>query len=474
MSRPAPGRLVKLSYGLGAVAFGVKDNGFSYFLLLYYNQVLGLPERLVGLGIMVALLLDAFADPFVGHLSDHLHSRWGRRHPFMYAAALPVAVSYYFLWSPPAGLSPTGLLVYFLVVSILVRTFITLYEIPSTSLVAELTDRYDDRTTLVGYRFFFGWWGGLTMALLAFAFFLQPDATHPVGQLNPNGYRGYGLASALVILGAILVSSVGTHSYIPHLRKPPALRPAGVLGALREMQETLANRSFLALFGAAIFGSMATGLLAALNIYFTTYFWELTARQISILVLPNFVSAGLAFGVTPGVARRFGKKRAAILTACAALLLGPSPVVLRLLGAFPSNASPALLPTLVLFNATTVTLLIMSSILIASMLADVVEDSEVTTQRRSEGLLFAANSFVQKAVSGIGVFASSLVLAAVGFPRDARPGAVDPAVIERLGVLFTVLLVGLYMMAIACLSTYRIDRAAHEANLRKLADRPTP
>ena len=95
----------KLFYGLGSVAFGVKDNGFAFFLLLYYNQVLGLPEALVGLGILIALMVDAVVDPVIGYLSDHLRSRWGRRHPFMYAAAIPVGVSYYLLWSPPAQLS---------------------------------------------------------------------------------------------------------------------------------------------------------------------------------------------------------------------------------------------------------------------------------------------------------------------------------------------------------------------------------
>src|SRR5207237_7837172 len=106
-----PGRAVtarlagrtKVLYGLGAVAFGVKDNGFSFFLLLYYNQLLGLPEAWVGLGIMVALLVDACVDPLVGHLSDHLHARWGRRHPFMYASAVPVALTYGLLCNPPAG-----------------------------------------------------------------------------------------------------------------------------------------------------------------------------------------------------------------------------------------------------------------------------------------------------------------------------------------------------------------------------------
>jgi GPH family glycoside/pentoside/hexuronide:cation symporter len=64
----------KVLYGLGAVAFGVKDNGFSFFLLLYYNQVLGLPNAWVGVGIMTALMIDAVIDPVIGHLSDHLHA----------------------------------------------------------------------------------------------------------------------------------------------------------------------------------------------------------------------------------------------------------------------------------------------------------------------------------------------------------------------------------------------------------------
>src|SRR5215467_1966468 len=113
-------------YGIGAAAFGVKDNGFAYFLLLYYNQVLGLPEAWVGFGIMFALVLDGVIDPLIGYLSDHLRSPWGRRHPFMYAAALPVAASYWLLWNPPTGLAPERLFLYFVAVAVLVRIFIAL------------------------------------------------------------------------------------------------------------------------------------------------------------------------------------------------------------------------------------------------------------------------------------------------------------------------------------------------------------
>src|SRR5438045_791826 len=143
-------------YGFGSVAFGVKDNGFSYFLAFFYAQVVGLPAATVGLAIMFALVVDAFVDPIVGQLSDNTRSRWGRRHPFMYAAAVPVAVSYLLLWNPPKGWEPGLLVVYLAATAILIRSFISCYEVPSSALAAELTTEYDERTRLLRYRYLFG------------------------------------------------------------------------------------------------------------------------------------------------------------------------------------------------------------------------------------------------------------------------------------------------------------------------------
>jgi glycoside/pentoside/hexuronide:cation symporter, GPH family len=182
--------------------------------------------------------------PVVGHLSDHLRSRWGRRHPFMYAAALPVAASYSLLWSPPAGWGARTLLVWFVAIAVLVRIYIAVYEIPSAALVPELTDHYDERASILSWRFLFGWWGGLTMAVLAYAVFLQPDAEHPVGVLNPAGYRRYRVVAALVMLAAVLVSAVGTHQFIPRLRPPPARRsPRHLPRARRDALQPLLPRA---------------------------------------------------------------------------------------------------------------------------------------------------------------------------------------------------------------------------------------
>ena len=459
----------KLYYGAGSVAYGVKDNGFSYFLLLYYNQVLGLPAEWVGAAIMLSLVFDAISDPIVGYSSDNLHSRWGRRHPFMYGSVVPVALSYYLLWNPPAGLGQGALFGYLLALAILVRTFITFYEIPSSSLVAELTDDYDERTSMLSYRYFFGWWGGLSMAVTAWFLLLRPTPEHPIGQLNPEGWQSYGLIASAVIVLAILVSSIGTHRHIPFLRQPPEKRPFSARRSALELKETLSNRSFLVLFISAIFGAMAAGLITSLNIYFTTYFWELKPTQIGILTLGPFISSVIALVVSPPLSRRFGKKPGAVLIGMLAAILAPTPIVGRLLGLMPPNGSAALVPTLFVFGVIEVSLVIIMSILISSMVADIVEESELRTGRRSEGVFFAARSFIGKAVHGIGVMTATVLLAAIEFPQGAKPGEVDPGIVLNLGLVYVPSVFVVYMISVLFVAAYRISRASHQENLDRLA-----
>jgi Na+/melibiose symporter-like transporter len=459
----------KLYYGFGAVAYGVKDNGFAYFLLLYYNQVLGLPAGSVGAAIMIALVIDALSDPVVGYSSDNLRSRWGRRHPFMYASVVPVGLSYFFLWNPPRGLDGSTLFVYLLVLAILVRTFITLYEIPSASLVAELTDEYDERTSMLSYRYFFGWWGGLTIAVTAYFVFLQPTEEYPIGQLNLEGWRSYGLTASLIMVSAILVSAIGTHRHIPFLKQPPPKRPFSLRRTARELRETLGNRPFIVLFVSAIFGAMAAGLSTSLNIYFGTYFWELTPTQLGILALGPYLSSTLALAVTPRISVRLGKKRGAIWIFGLATVGAPLPILLRLADLMPANHSPALVPALFVFTVVEVTLIVIASILISSMVADTVEDSQLTTGRRSEGVFFAARSFIAKSVHGIGVLTATMLLALIGFPQGAKPGEVEPGVIWNLGLVYAPAIFVLYALSIAFIAAYGISRESHEENLRKLA-----
>ncbi len=210
---PALPLRVKLAYGLGSAAYGIKDNGFAYFLLLFYGTVVGLEPALAGTALLIALLVDAISDPVVGYWSDNTRSRWGRRHPFMYASALPVALCYFLLWQPPE-LSNQGLFFYLLGFAILIRTLITFFETPSSALMPELTRDYDERTTVQAWRHFFGWAGGALLAVFMFGFLLVPTEKYATGTLNREGYEVYGLIAGGLIFIIILISALGTQSHV--------------------------------------------------------------------------------------------------------------------------------------------------------------------------------------------------------------------------------------------------------------------
>ncbi len=459
----------KLFYGFGSAAYGVKDSGFNYFLLFFYSQVMGLPPIYVSTAIMVALLVDAVSDPIVGQVSDNWHSKWGRRHPFMYFAAFPVAISYYFLWNPPLGLSPEALMIYLIAVAIVIRTMITLYEIPSTSLVSELTQNYDERTSLLAFRYFFGWIGGISMAAIAYGWLLQPTDAYPIGQLNPDGYNLYGLVASGIMLTAILVSAIGTHRHIPYLRKPPPKKAFSLAGTFHEMVDTLNNRPFLVLFGTAIFAAAAAGVTGNLNLYFTTYYWELDADQLFWLTTAYFWAAFMALFMTPRISKALGKKTACLTTFGAALALAPLPFVLRFADLFPENNSELLVPTLYVFNIIEITLIISATTLVSAMVADVVEESEIKTGRRSEGLFFAVRTFAIKTVHGFGAMAAAAILAFADFPDNAVPGEVSQVHLDGLAFFYIPALLIFYGIAMAFVFAYNISRESHEQNLERLA-----
>ena len=107
-------------------------------------------------------------------------------------------------------------------------------------------------------------------------------------------------------------------------------------------------------------------------------------------------------------------------------------------------------------------------ILFAAMLADLVEDSEVTTGRRSEGVFNAAETFVDKSVRGLGVMAASAVLTFAALPAGAKVEEVSADTLWWMGALYVPLVLALWLSMIAVIARYQIDEAKHAENLRQL------
>ena len=465
---PAARRLAprsRLSFGIGSIAYGVKDNGFATFLLLFYNQVIGLPAASVGLAIMAALVVEAFGDALVGYVSDHTRGRWGRRHPWMYASALPVAIGWLLLWNPPAW-SQGALLLYVFGSALLVRVALSMFEIPGAALGPELSSDYDERTRLFSYRYLFGWGGGLAMLALAYGVFLVPDATHPVGTLNADGYARMAAVAALVMATSILISAIGLHPEIPNLPQVP--RSDETLGEhLRDFGRTVWNRGFLWLMAAGVFAYTAQGISFALSLYMYQFVWVFRAGDYNYLSIALMAGALGAFFLAPGLTRGGDKARSAMALSVSAGVLLTLPYLLRYAGVFPDPGSPLLLPILLTIFAVNTACGVSAFILGAAMLSDVVEDSEVRTGKRSEGVFFAGGFFVQKLVGGLGIFVAGQILAFARFPDGAKPGQVAIAAIDRLTIVFVVLELLFYGLAALCYARFPFGRAEHDARLAR-------
>lgn len=461
----------KLFYGFGSVAYGVKNNGFSYFLVFFYERVMGLEGYLAGIAMLIVMCVDAVSDPIIGHVSDNLHSKWGRRHPFMYAAAFPVALSYFFVWNPPHDLSQMQLFVYLILLAALVRTFITMYEIPSTALVSEFTDDYDQRTSMLAYRYFFGWWGGLAMHITVLYVLLAATPDYPFGLLNPEGYPYLGIVAAVIIFVAIMVSAIGTHKNIPDLHAPPEKKDFKLGDIFRDLLETLSNRNFLVLFLSAIGFAMAGGISSALSLYFNTFYWGLTSFEIGTIAFVYFASAAIALYIAPRVTKGRDKKTVAITIWLIAIGFMPLVIVLRQLGLMPENGSSLLLPILAAHGLVEIAIIITADILISSMVADVVEDSQKTTGRRSEGLFFAGRTFAGKVVHGFGALAAGIILSVIHFPKGAKPDEIPQEILTNLALIYIPLLMFLYLISVYSLKFYKITRESHADNLAAVSAR---
>src|SRR5512146_2343902 len=158
---------VKLLYGSGD--WGISSMGMmrAIFYAIYLTDVVGLEPRLASFGALIGIVWDAVNDPIIGILSDRLHTRWGRRRPFLFWFALPFGLSFITLWSAPGWKSQTALLVYVTLSFMLADTLQTLVSVPFLSLTPELTPDYDERTTLTSFRSFFQLAGALVVVIAA-------------------------------------------------------------------------------------------------------------------------------------------------------------------------------------------------------------------------------------------------------------------------------------------------------------------
>jgi glycoside/pentoside/hexuronide:cation symporter, GPH family len=455
---------LKLVHGFGAVAFGVKDNGFSFFLLIYYNQVLGMDAGLVSLALLIALLVDAVVDPILGNLSDRTYTRWGRRLPWLYAAPIPLALVWTIMWSPPTTDAPSfgGLIA----IAIAVRVLLSACEVPSVSLVPEITHDYDERTTLFRYRALAAWVGGLGMMVLAYTVFMPG----PEGLLRPEGYYAFGMFGAVLMAVSVIGSAISQHKLIAQL---PAVRPAPftIKGAFAEIREAFSERAFLIFAVGGLAAYVHQGLNFSITNYINLFVLQLTRGQMMFFPLVLLGAVLLMFVTIGPLHQRFGKAKAAGLGMIVGTGLGMVPYTLLLTGLWPAPGSMASATLFFGFAMIATGLGIISLVSATSMIAEIVEAFEERTGRRAEGSFYSGNWLVQKCATGAGIFLSGQIIAFSQLATDAAPGSVPQSVLTTLLLSYGGSMLLLAVISAWWLARFPISREEHEARVGRLADR---
>ena len=472
--RASGGTLV--AFGTGSIAVGLKNALFGSWIMLYFNQVLGLKPYLAGIALALALVVDAISDPLIGVWSDRTRTRWGRRHPFIYASLIPFAFFIYLILQPAPETSQQALFWRLLLLAIAVRLSMTFYEVPRSALGPELTKDYDQRTLLVGISTAFGWLGGAGMAAVALGMLFPETAEYSGSRalLNPDGFASMAWIGGGLIFLSGLVSTLGLHRRIPELHVPENVGTLSLRGLSEEIKETLSNRSWLFVFLAGLVFALFIGLQSGTDQYYNIYFWQWVPEQIRIFPLAQaFVAISSGF-LTSALARGRDKKKLALRLFISSIILGPLPLALRLVDplfafpTFPANGTDLLWWILLLHSCIMIMLSVTGFILIGSMVADIVEESQAQTGRRSEGLLNAGPHLAQKTMSAGGVFITGIILSAFGFdvPNptvESMQGPIRKLAMAHLGLQMTLPILSTYLI-----SKYSITREDHIRRIESL------
>ena len=468
----------KISYGIGQLGEGIKNTSFETFLFFYYNQVLGLSGTYAGAATFIALGIDAFFDPLAGSLSDSLRSRWGRRHPFMYAGAVPFGLMFYLLFVPPAGLGEVGLFLWLTVFAVAVRMAMAVYLIPHNALGAELSSDYHERTSIGGWRLLFGFLGGVAASIIGFGYFFKDTAEHTLGQRNLEAYPKFAAFFAVLATLAVLWSALGTHSRIKHLVQPThEPEPLSLARLWRELRDSLQSPSFRALFVGTLVFFVTRGVQSTLGLHLSIHFWELGSTEITKLALASF--AGLVVGLPfwTVLSRRTDKKPSFMVGVAIFSVFVVAGPVLKLAGFWPERANESLyLGLLAAFGFLAAFGAAASLVTATSMMADLTDEHEYDTGRRQEGIFFGALAFSGKASSGLGHLIAGVLIDLIAFPTNADRGSVPPEVVRHLGMIYgpgtiLVLIAGVVYFARYQLTAVRVSEIQKILEQRRTAVR---
>lgn len=466
----------KLAYGAGDLGPAMTTNLLSFFLLYFFTNVAGLNAGLAGGILMIGKIWDAVNDPIVGVLSDRTRSaRWGRRYPWILYGAIPFGITFFLQWLVPqfssnATVNTWSLFVYYVVISVLFNTFYTMVNLPYTALTPELTQDYNERTSLTSFRFGFSIGGSILSLILAQIIFalVQPD-TATNGSCNNSAlqYAVLGGVIALLSVFPLYWCVFGTCRRVlgnpsnQLAQQPPEDES---LPFREQLRVALNNRPFRYVIGIYFCSWLAVQVTASIIPYFIVSRMQLQESDFIRVTIAVQGTALLMLYVWSAVSQRYGKK--------AVYFMGMSLWIIAQAGLF--FLQPGQIGWMYLLAVMAGVGVSTAYLIPWSMVPDVIEVDELETGQRREGVFYAFMVLLQKMGLAVALFILGIGLEAAGFrervpcqPIPTQPDSAILAIRLAIGPLPTLALIGGLVLAYL----YPITREVHAANLLRLQER---
>ena len=462
----------KLAYGVGAIGESSVIWLFSTLAFFFYNQVIGLSGTLAGLAVLIATLFDAVSDPLVGSISDNFRSKYGRRHPFMFAAPLPAMLCIYLVFSPPIGMGQIAIFAWFAIFTILLRLSITLFTIPHLALGAELSDDYIERSNVMSFNNVFAYTGVIIMHVYVWFFVFPNIEGFEMGQLSRDAYPSIVFFSCLLIGTAMTASAFYTKDQIPNLKQAESRKDKNVaIRFFKDIYAVLKNPNYLYLLLGIFFLSILIGTHETLGLYMYTFYWKLSPIQTGWLILNNVFGYAIGFIVTSKLHQMFDKPIIIVISAILLSVFWSLAVILSLFGLAPEPASWDLVIFIIILGSVAAAGGSILHISVMSALADICDEHELLTGYRQEGIFYSARSFFGKTSSGIGHVIAGIALDIINFPRGDINAEVTESMLFNLGLLDGPFAMMWGLIAAFFYSGYKITNKYHKEIREKLNEK---
>lgn len=409
-SAPAP-RLplrVQLGYAYADLGVNVVEVVARLYLLIFYTDVVGLRPWLAGLAVALGLVWDAVTDPLMGVVSDRLRHRFGGRRFFVLLGSFFLAAGLVLLFSPPALATQSARFAWLLGSYVFLNTGLTVMAIPHTSMSSELSEDPYARSVLFGWRFAFANAGALLAAALPVLLSAKPADTTP-GSGGAGGIDALPqfawITAALIVLGGISVWISTRGALPPPLREIPKLELSSFLAPL-------ANPSFRPLVLGYVVAMLGVGVNAAVALFYYGRHLELRDAEIQELLVTFLAVWTLSLVFWVWISRRLGKNRP---LARGATILGVAISILYLVLPPGNFVLPLVL------GAYGIGFLFGCTLLIDSLLTDVIDSDRLRTRQQRAGIYFGFWRFAAKLARATSLLTTGLVLDLAGFDPAEPP-----------------------------------------------------